>query len=55
MRSADITDAERNLILAGLFDLTITHAEDAAKRERCQALAATLGGEPDALFFEARP
>ena len=54
MKSAGITEPERNLILAGLFDLTITYAEDDEKRERCKAHAAKLGGDPDALFFGAR-
>jgi hypothetical protein len=35
----DLTDNERDLILAGLFELTITYAEDDEKRERCKALA----------------
>jgi hypothetical protein len=29
----DLTDDERDLILAGLFELTITYAEDDEKRE----------------------
>ena len=49
----DLTYDERNLILAGLFELTITYAEDDEKRERCKALAAKLGGDPDAMFFQA--
>jgi hypothetical protein len=49
----DLTDNERDLLLAGLFELTITHAEDDEKRERCKALAEKLGGDADAVFFRA--
>ena len=49
----DLTDDERGLILAGLFELTITYVEDDEKCERCKAVARKLGGNPDALFFEA--
>jgi hypothetical protein len=49
----DLTDEERRLILAGPFELTITHAEDDDKRERCKALARKLGGDPEAMFFGA--
>ena len=49
----DVTDEERDLILAGLFELTITYVEDGEKRERCKALARKLGGDPDAMFFGA--
>ena len=38
----------------GLFELTITYVEDAEKRERCKAHVARLGGDPEAMFFEAR-
>jgi hypothetical protein len=47
----DLADDERDLILAGPFELTITHADDDEKRERCKALASRLGGDPDAMFF----
>jgi hypothetical protein len=46
----DLTDDERRLVLAGLFELTITYVDD-EKRERCKALAARLGGDPGAMFF----
>lgn len=49
----DLTNDERDLILAGLFELTITSVEDHKKRLRCKALAAKLGGDPDAMFFAA--
>jgi hypothetical protein len=38
--SIRLTDAERDLILAGLLELTITHADDDEKRERCKAVGA---------------
>jgi hypothetical protein len=44
----DFTDDELGLILAGLFELTITYVEDDEKRERCKALAAQLGDDPEA-------
>jgi hypothetical protein len=47
----DLTNDERDLILAGLSELTITYAEDDDKRECCKALAAKLGGDPDAMFY----
>jgi hypothetical protein len=31
----DLTEDERDLIRAGLFELTITYVEDDAKRQRC--------------------
>jgi hypothetical protein len=50
----DFSDDERDLILAGLFELTITYLEDADKVERCNALATRLRGDREALFFGAR-
>ena len=50
--SMDFTDQEAALVLAGLFELTITHVEDDEKRERCKALVRKLGGEPGAMFYE---
>ena len=50
----DLTDDERDLILRGLFELTITYADDDAQWEQCKALASKLGGDPDAMFFGAR-
>jgi len=48
-----LTYADGNLIVAGLFELTITYVEDDDKRERCKALAARFSGDPDAMFYEA--
>ena len=49
----DFTDDERDLILAGLFELTITYLDDVSKVERCTSLAMRLGGDREALFFGA--
>ena len=49
----DLTDDERDLIFAGLFELCVTYVEDEEKRERCQALAVKLGGDAEAMFFGA--
>jgi hypothetical protein len=51
----DLTDDERDLILRGLFELTITYADDDEKRGRCKTLAAKLGGDPDAMYFGCTP
>ena len=48
----DLTYDERDLILAGLFELRFTYADDDEQRQRCKALAAKLGGDPVAMFFE---
>jgi hypothetical protein len=50
----ELTDDERDLILAGLFEMTNTYVEDDEKRERCKAVARKLGGDPSAMFFGAR-
>jgi len=47
----DFTHAERDLILAGLFELVVTYVEDDEKRELCKALAWKLGGDPNAMLF----
>ncbi len=44
---------ERDLLLVGLFELRITHAEDGEKGAQIQALVVKLGGDPDAAFFGA--
>ena len=49
----DLTDDERELIIAGLFELTITYLDDATKVERCTNLATRLGGGRAALLFGA--
>jgi hypothetical protein len=47
----EITDDERDLVLAGLFELWITHAEKNLKAARIKALVVKLGGDPDAVLF----
>jgi hypothetical protein len=48
----DLTDDERELLLAGLYVLRITDAMDGhEKREAIEKLARRLGGDPDATFF----
>ena len=49
----ELTSDEHDLMLAALFELTITFVEDDANRERCKALARQLGGDPDAVFYSA--
>ena len=49
----DFTDAERDLIVRGFFELTITYVENAEQREQCKAVARQLGGDPDAMFYGA--
>ena len=49
----ELTDDERGPILAGHFELTITHADDDLKRESCKALAIKLGSDPDGVFFSS--
>ena len=49
----DLTSDERDLLLAGLFELCVTYVEDDAKRDRCKNLAQRLGGDVDAMFFKA--
>jgi hypothetical protein len=38
-------------VLAGLFKLWITHADDDFKAARIKALVVKLGGDPDAVLF----
>lgn len=47
----DLTNDELDLILAGLFELTITYVEDDERCAKIDALAERLGGDPSALFF----
>ena len=50
----DLNDDERGLLLRGLYDLRIMHAEDIEQGERIAALVLRLGGDPDVVFFGAR-
>ena len=48
----DLTDEERDLLLAGLYVLRITDAMDGLeKREAIDTLARRLGGDTDVTFF----
>ena len=49
----DLTDDERDLILAGLFELTITYLDDATSPSDEPDFATRLGGDREALFFGA--
>jgi len=49
----ELNDDERDLLLAALFELTLTNAEDDENRDRCKALAAKLGGDTGAMFYGA--
>jgi hypothetical protein len=44
-----------NLMLAGLFELRITHLEDDDLCAAIDALALKLGGDPAAMFLEHAP
>jgi hypothetical protein len=50
----ELTDDERDLILRGLFELTINYVEDDELRDRAKAPASKLRGDPDAMFYGAR-
>jgi hypothetical protein len=47
----ELSNDERDLILAGLFELTITHAEDDELREEVRRGAIVLGGDPARCFW----
>ena len=47
----EITDDERRTVLAGLFEMCITYADDPERVAEIKALAIKLGGDPDAVFF----
>jgi hypothetical protein len=48
-----ITPNELALVLAGLFELHITRAEDEATRAAIHELVRKIGGDPEAAFFGA--
>jgi hypothetical protein len=50
----DFTADERDLLLAGLFELCVARFEDAGLVDHVTALAIRLGGDPDQVFFRAR-
>ena len=45
----ELNDRERALVLAGLFELRITHLEDTARCEAIDALVEKLGGDRSAM------
>ncbi|HEY7105251.1 MAG TPA: hypothetical protein VH986_02495 [Acidimicrobiia bacterium] len=49
----DITDAERDLLLAGLFELHLARPDDDEQAHAISALVVKLGGAPDTAFFGA--
>jgi hypothetical protein len=51
----ELTDDERDFILCGLFELTITYLEDDELRDTAKVLALKLGADPDAMFFGGDP
>jgi hypothetical protein len=50
----ELNDDELALVLAGLFELRITHLENDEKVAAVKALAEKLGGNRNAMFFEPR-
>jgi hypothetical protein len=48
-----LSEDERLLLLAALFDLHITYAEETEKGARIKTLVVKLGGDPDAALFGA--
>jgi hypothetical protein len=50
-----LTESERALLLAGLFELHITHIENADRCAAIDALAAKLGGDPTAVLYGVEP
>ena len=50
-----LTERERNLVLRGLFEVTITYADDGDLREEVRRLAIMFGGNPGAMFFGVAP
>jgi hypothetical protein len=49
----EFNDRERALVLAGLFELRITHLEDTDRSATIDALAVKLRGDPAAMFYGA--
>jgi hypothetical protein len=51
----ELNDRELGLVLAGLFELRITHLEVESLWNEATALAERLGGDPSEMFFAATP
>jgi hypothetical protein len=49
----DLSAEERDLLLAGLFELRIAHADDVEQGAEIEALVVKLGGDPDTAMFGA--
>ena len=49
----ELNHAERDLLLAALFELRLAHEENTEERARIEALVVKLGGDPDTGFFGA--
>jgi hypothetical protein len=47
----EMNDAERELLLRGLFEMVETGGEDPATTARVNELVLKLGGDPDETFF----
>jgi hypothetical protein len=47
----EINDAERELILRGLFEMAETGGDDPATTQRINELVVKLGGDPNETFF----
>ena len=51
----ELSDDERNLLLAGLYVLRITRAPDGDEvLKAIDALARSLGGDPETTYFRPR-
>ncbi len=55
MTPVRLSDAERDLILSGLFELTITYVEDSLLRHKCKVLAARFGGDRERDVLRPAP
>jgi hypothetical protein len=49
----ELSTEERDMLLAALFALRVSHAEDAQKAAQIEALVVKLGGDPDTALFGA--
>jgi hypothetical protein len=49
----ELSDDERDLLLSALSELSRTRREDDVKQEQAKALILKLGGDPEAVSFDA--
>ena len=49
----ELIGRERDLLLRGLFELTISYVENNELRREVHVLVARLGGDPSAMFYGA--